>query len=112
MSIITAPETGVEMAEHIEGLVAGGNVTDVWRGWVNWGPYNNWVNYPITWNVINANSTVLVAASEIDGNNVRFMGAAPITVANIVPAAGLVTVKINVAWGSGLRIRTDIVVLN
>ncbi|MFD5556098.1 hypothetical protein ACFV0R_08955 [Streptomyces sp. NPDC059578] len=112
MSVITAPETPIETAEQIAGAVAGGNVVDVWRGWVNWGPYNNWVNYPITWNVINANSTVLVAASEIDGNNVRFLGAAPITVANIVPAAGLVTVKINVAWGSGLRIRTDIVVLN
>ncbi|AXG79679.1 hypothetical protein [Streptomyces paludis] len=112
MSIITAPATDVEAPELTKGVAAGGNVVDIWRGWVNWGAYSGWVDYPITWSVINANSTVLVAASEIDGNSVRFLGAAPITVANIVPAAGIVTVRVNVAWSSGLRVRTDLVVFN
>ncbi|MEV8389655.1 MULTISPECIES: hypothetical protein [unclassified Streptomyces] len=113
MSTPNAPETNVEVAAQTDGLaVTGGNVADLWRGWVVWGAYNGWVNFPITWNVINPNSTVIVTASEVDANGVRFIGAAPVTVTGIAPGSGIVTVKINIAWNSPLRIRTDVVVLN
>jgi hypothetical protein len=113
VSTSNAPETNVGVAAQAEGLAAvGGNVADLWRGWVVWGAYNGLVNFPITWNVINANSTVIVTACEVDANGVRFLGSAPITVTGIAPGAGIVTAKINIAWNSPIRIRTDVTVLN
>lgn len=113
MSESNTPEANVEVVAEGDRLAAiGGNVAELWRGWVNWGAFNGWVNFRINWSVINANSTVIITASETDANGVRFVGAAPFTVTSIAPGAGFVVVKINIGWGSPLRIRTDLVVVN
>ncbi|MHB9863596.1 hypothetical protein [Streptomyces sp. YIM S03343] len=113
MSTETASEATIQTARGESLAAITGNVADISRGWVVWnGTFNGWVDFRINWNIINPNSTVIVTASEIDANGVRFIGAAPFTVTSIAPAAGFVVAKINIAWDSPLRIRTDLAVLN
>ncbi|MFE4592245.1 hypothetical protein [Streptomyces laurentii] len=105
--------TGSQASERDEKLAQiGGNVANIWRGWWTWSPGNGVWNLQIPWNVIGVNSTVVITASEIDGNGNRFVGAAPFQVSSIAPAAGVVTFKINIDWGSPLPMRTDVVVFN
>lgn len=113
MSTETTVEATVQTAESEALAAITGNVADLSRGWVVWnGSFRGWVDFRINWNIINAGSTVVVTASEIDPNGVRFVGAAPFTVTSIAPGAGFVVAKINIAWDSPLRIRTDLAVLN
>ncbi|MFD4629067.1 hypothetical protein ACFVYR_04090 [Streptomyces sp. NPDC058284] len=90
----------------------GGNVGAVWRGVWWWGPGNGTWNLTIPWNVINANSTVVITASEVDGNGTRFVGSAPFDVSSIAPQAGQVVFKINIGWGSAIPMRTDVLVFD
>ncbi|MFD4393522.1 hypothetical protein [Kitasatospora sp. NPDC058397] len=100
-------------ADRDQGLAAiGGNVGAVWRGWWTWTPGNGTFNLQIAWNVIGIDSTVVITASEIDGNGHRFVGAAPFQVSSIAPSNGLVTFKINIGWNSPLPMRTDVLVFN
>ncbi|MFJ3216512.1 hypothetical protein ACIPLC_11390 [Kitasatospora sp. NPDC086801] len=102
-----------QAAERDHSLAAiGGNVGAVWRGWWTWTPGNGTFNLQIDWNVIGIDSTVVITASEIDGNGHRFVGAAPFQVSSIAPGNGVVTFKINIGWSSPLPMRTDVVVLN
>ncbi|MFF9021264.1 hypothetical protein [Streptomyces eurythermus] len=102
-----------QSSDQAQGLAAiGGNVTAVWRGWWTWSPGNGTWNLQIPWNVIGVNSTVLITASEIDGNGNRFVGDAAFQVSSIAPANGVVTFKISIGWGSPLPMRTDVLVLN
>ena len=86
-------------------------------------PGRNVVN--LNWDVINADSVVLVSASEYNSNSQmlpdktdqRFVGAADVTVANVTPhgppfdANRGVTFVVEVGWGSPLTICTDIAVI-
>ncbi|MFY9647319.1 MAG: hypothetical protein WAK29_19215 [Terriglobales bacterium] len=62
------------------------------------------------WSKISASSHVFAAISEYgDGNpNDRFIGAAQMTVFNVAPFNGGVTVEVNVNWGSPLNVRLDL----
>ncbi|MEV8291282.1 hypothetical protein AB0P45_06660 [Streptomyces niveus] len=95
-----------------EAAAIGGNVGAVWRAWWTWTPGNGTFNLQLPWNVIGVDSTVVVTASEIDGNGRRIVGAAPFQVSSIAPSGGLVTFKINIGWSSPLPMRTDVVVFN
>ncbi|MFJ9694778.1 hypothetical protein [Kitasatospora sp. NPDC101183] len=90
----------------------GGNVGAVWRAWWTWTPSHGVFNLQLPWNVIGIDSTVVITASEIDGNGHRFVGAAPFQVSSIAPANGIVTFKINIDWGSSIPMRTDVLVFN
>ncbi|MEU6994526.1 hypothetical protein ABZ953_28195 [Streptomyces sp. NPDC046465] len=90
----------------------GGNVGEVWRAAWWWGPGNGTWNLPIDWSVINPNSTVIITASEVDGNGVRFVGSAAFDVSSIAPRNGQVIFKINIGWGSAIPMRTDVLVIN
>ncbi|QEU90887.1 hypothetical protein [Streptomyces kanamyceticus] len=90
----------------------GGNVGEVWRSAQWWSPGNGAWDLPISLSVINANSTVVITASEVDGNGNRFVGSAPFQVDNIAPGNGVVWFKINIGWGSPLPMRTDVTVFN
>ncbi|MEV4339806.1 hypothetical protein [Streptomyces sp. NPDC049590] len=95
------------------GLAAiGGNVTAVWRGWWTWSPGNGTWNLQVAWNVIGVDSTVVITASETDGNGNRFVGDAAFQVSSIAAANGVATFKINIGWGSPLPMRTGVVVFN
>ncbi|MEE1738790.1 hypothetical protein [Streptomyces sp. BE147] len=102
-----------QAADRDQGLAAiGGNVGAVWRAWWTWTPGNGTFNLQLPWNVIGINSTVVITASEIDGNGNRFVGGAPFQVSSIAPSNGLVTFKINIGWSSPLPMRTDVLVFN
>ncbi|MFE6054882.1 hypothetical protein ACFQ6N_29360 [Kitasatospora sp. NPDC056446] len=104
---------GSQPAGPAQGLAAiGGNVGALWRGWWTWTPGNGTFNLQIPWDVIGTDSTVIVTASEIDGNGHRFVGSAPFQVSSIAPANGVVTFKIAIGWNSPLPMRTDVTVLN
>ncbi|MGW6460083.1 hypothetical protein ACWF94_29845 [Streptomyces sp. NPDC055078] len=105
---------GREAPDQSEGAVAqiGGNLAAAWRSWWFWGPGNGTHNLQLPWSVINPNSTVVIEAAEIDGNNVRFVGAAPFTILTIAPGNGIVTFKINIGWNSPIPMRTDVLVFN
>ncbi|WP_405795915.1 hypothetical protein [Streptomyces sp. NBC_01506] len=90
----------------------GGNVNAVWRAWWTWSPGNGTFNLQLPWNVIGVDSTVVITASEIDGNGRRFVGAAPFQVSSIAPSSGLVTFKINIGWNTAIPMRTDVLVFN
>lgn len=86
-------------------------------------PGRNVVN--LNWDAINADSVVLVSASEYnsnsqqlpDGTDQRFVGAADVTVANVTPHGPPfdsnqgVTFVVEVGWGAPLTICTDIAVV-
>jgi hypothetical protein len=86
-------------------------------------PGRNVVN--LNWGAINADSVVLVSASEYnsnsqmlaDGSDQRFIGAADVTVANVTPHGppfdpnNGVTFVVEVGWGAPLTICTDIAVI-
>lgn len=103
-----------QAAEKDEGVTTaiGGNVGAVWRAWWTWSPGNGTHNLQIAWNVIGIDSTVVITASEIDGNGNRFVGGAPFQVSSIAPGNGVVTFRINIGWGSPLPMRTDVLVFN
>ncbi|MCU0393010.1 MAG: hypothetical protein MUE81_18020 [Thermoflexibacter sp.] len=61
---------------------------------------------------ITANSRVFVSISEFnsDARINRFIGAADFQVLNVAPYNGGVRVRINIAWGSPLPVRVDLLV--
>ncbi len=61
---------------------------------------------------INCNSQVFVSATEWDQNGCGFVGDARYTVHNIAPFNGGVTVRVNIEWGSDIRVRLDYLVIN
>jgi len=86
-------------------------------------PGRNVVN--LNWDAINADSVVMVSASEYtansqqlpDGSDQRFIGAADVTVANVTPHGPPfdpnhgVTFVVEVGWSAPLTICTDIAVI-
>ncbi|GAA0441759.1 hypothetical protein ACFQ2B_34735 [Streptomyces stramineus] len=90
----------------------GGNVNAVWRNWWTWGPGNGTHNLQLSWSVIGVNSTVVIIASEIDGNGNRFVASAPIRASSIAPGNGVVNFKIHIEWNSPIPMRTDVLVFN
>lgn len=101
-----------EVSRDGKAEAVGGNLGEAWRGWVMWSPGNGTWDLPITWGVINPNSTVVITASEVDGNGNRFVGAAPLSVSSIAPGNGAVVFKINIGWSSAIPMRTDVLVFN
>ncbi|MBT2409156.1 hypothetical protein J7I94_01040 [Streptomyces sp. ISL-12] len=103
-----------QAADQDQGVTTaiGGNVGAIWRAWWTWSPGNGTHNLQLPWNVIGTDSTVVVTASEIDGNGNRFVGAAPFQVSSIAPGNGVVTFKISIGWDSPLAMRTDVLVFN
>ena len=93
---------------------------------VFWSPRNGSESMNFDWPPIDANSVVLVTASEYDpaaqpetdGSARRFIGAANIRVDNIAPHGPPsdpnhgVTFDLEVDWGSPLNVCTDITVLD
>ena len=93
---------------------------------VFWPPRNGQFQENFNWTPINANSVVLVTASEYDpaappdtdGSAKRFVGAASISVSNIAPHGPPsdpnhgVTYMMNINWGSPLNYCVDITVLD
>jgi hypothetical protein len=83
-----------------------------------WGPFAGRVNLNYNWSIIDQDSTVIVTVSEYNPERVRFVGAASISVADIVPHSPPydpnhgVTFAVNVNWGSPLNVVTDITVLD
>jgi hypothetical protein len=74
------------------------------------------LNY--NWSAIDEDSVVLVTAAEANGDGVRFVGAAPVTVSDITPHGPPkdpnhgVTFVVTVDWDSPLIVATDITVLD
>jgi hypothetical protein len=61
------------------------------------------------WGVINANSRVFAAISEYGtGPTNRFLGAAHMTVHNIIPHNGYVEVLVDTGWSSPINLRLDL----
>ncbi|MBD0716120.1 hypothetical protein [Streptomyces sp. CBMA370] len=104
--------TSQDAARTQDAAQIGGNVGAIWRAWWTWSPGNGTWDLQIPWSVIGVDSTVVITASEIDANGHRFVGGAPFQVSSIAPAAGVVTFKINIGWGSPLPMRTDVLVFN
>jgi hypothetical protein len=78
----------------------------------DYGNYNGWINANFSWNVINRNSTVLIAATEAGQEGVAFVGDAVYTVHNIAPYDGGVHFRVHIDWGSPIRFVVNILVVN
>jgi hypothetical protein len=50
-----------------------------------WGAFHGRDTFNYNWPIIDQDSTVIVTASEYNAEKVRFLGAASITVSNVVP---------------------------
>ena len=88
-----------------------------------WGPQQGRTTFNFNWGAINQDSVVIVTAAEYGvtappTNEHRFVGAASITVQNIVPHGPPfdpnhgVTFVVNIDWPSPLTIVTDITLLD
>ena len=90
-----------------------------------WGPFKGRTQFNLNWNIINHDSVVLVTAAEYveavpASNEHRFIGAASITVQNIVPHGPPfdpngnhgVTFYVNIASDTPINVVTDITVLD
>jgi hypothetical protein len=84
----------------------------------DWGKlHGNWKLTLSPWPLITDRTTVLASASEYEdydrnGYPSDFTGDARITIHNVSPRKGEVTVWLEVNWGSALPIRIDYVVIN
>lgn len=61
---------------------------------------------------ITPNSMVYISVSEATANEVRFVGAANITVHNISPSSGRVDFVVTVDWHAPIHIMTDILIFD
>jgi len=83
-----------------------------------WGPLHGRASLNYNWAAIDQDSVVVITASEYNAQFARFLGAAPITVANIAPHGPPydpnhgVTFVVNIDWGSPLNVVTDITVFD
>jgi len=83
-----------------------------------WGPLKGRASLNYNWPAIDQDSVVVITASEYNNQHVRFIGAAPITVANIAPHGPPydpnhgVTFVVNIDWASPLNVVTDITLLD
>lgn len=84
-----------------------------------WGNHSGTVKINLNWDVIRYNSCVFVSASETSSQDVsvggevgqRILGAARVTVHNVSPRDGAVSVWVEVEWGSPLPISLDYLVI-
>jgi hypothetical protein len=83
-----------------------------------WGPLHGRATLNYNWAAIDQDSVVAITASEYNNQHVRFIGAASLTVAEIVPHGPPfdsnhgVTFVVNVNWGSPINVVTDITVFD
>jgi hypothetical protein len=68
-----------------------------------------WVTLNLSGMPVNHNQAVTVSISEVDASCNEFLGAATMTVHNVVVTPGQVTAKVFIDWGSPLRFRTHYV---
>jgi hypothetical protein len=74
----------------------------------DWGNKHGQWKLNLNWGAINCNSRVFVSASEFSGGNqCDFMGAARYTVHNVSPQNGVVSVWLEIAWDSDIRVHLD-----
>jgi hypothetical protein len=83
-----------------------------------WGPLHGRATLNYNWGAIDHDSVVAITASEYKSDHSRFIGAASLTVAEIVPHGPPfdpnhgVTFVVNVNWGSPINVVTDITVFD
>jgi len=81
----------------------------------DWGNLNGQHILPLNWGLITPNSLVFVAIGEgvppapAAG---KFIGAARYTVHNVAPSNGVVSIWVNIEWGSPIRLYVDYFVFN
>ena len=81
----------------------------------DWGNYNGQWKLNLYWGAITPRSLVFVAIGEgapggPDGG--KFIGGARYTLYNVAPGDGVVSIWVNIEWGSPIRLYVDYFVIN
>jgi hypothetical protein len=78
----------------------------------DWGDLRGQLILNLSWGAITRNSRVFVAIGECDPGGGKFIGGARYTLYNVAPNDGVVSIWINVEWGSPIRVCVDYLVVN
>jgi hypothetical protein len=78
----------------------------------DWGDRNGQWVLNLNWGAVNRESRVFVEIGECAAGGGKFIGAARYTVYNVAPHDGVVSIWINVEWGSPIRVCADYLVVN
>jgi hypothetical protein len=63
--------------------------------------------------IVTSRSRVAVSITEVNAANVPFLGAAGMSVLNVIPQDdGTITVRANVAWDSPLNVKLSFIIVN
>lgn len=105
----------IESADILTADIGSSNVSSIF-----WGIHKLRAHGTLAWNFgfpnpvqVFANSQVSVTMTEIDNNDIPFLGAATMQVFNVVPQDdGTITVKFNVDWPDFLRVQFNFIIVN
>ncbi|SRR6476469_6718614 len=78
----------------------------------DWGNFNGQHILNLNWGAITPNSLVFVAIGEGAAGAGKFIGNARYTLHNVAPGNGVVSIWVNIEWGSPIRLYVDYFVIN
>lgn len=78
----------------------------------DWGDRNGQHILNLNWGFVNPNSRVFVAIGEGAAGGGKMIGNARYTLHNVAPGNGVVSIWVNIEWGSPIRLYVDYLVVN
>ncbi|MEG4085778.1 hypothetical protein [Microcoleus sp. POL10_C6] len=78
----------------------------------DWGDRNGQHILNLNWGIITPNSLVFVAIGEGASGGGKFIGNARYTLHNVAPNNGVVSIWVNIKWGTPIRLSVDYFVFN
>ncbi|MEG4942610.1 hypothetical protein [Microcoleus sp. F4-D5] len=78
----------------------------------DWGDRNGQHILHLNWGIITRDSLVFVAIGEGAAGGGKFIGNARYTLHNVAPNNGVVSIWVNIEWGSPIRLYVDYFVFN
>jgi hypothetical protein len=78
----------------------------------DWGDRNGQWKLNLNWSVVRASSRIFVSIGEGAPGGGKHMGAARYTIHNVTMQNGVVSIWVNIEWGSPIRLYVDYLVIN
>ncbi len=119
ISLPTSQETQNVKSEDVrqlfvpkEGISPEGAYLTGWGYRHDWGNYNGQGTYHLNWSAVKPGSLVFVSIGEGAHGGGKFIGSARYTLHNVAPGDGVVSIWVNIEWGTPIRLYVDYLVID